>query len=253
VLAALAAVWAAFTPVPDVLFAADGRTFAVRGPDGRLALHHSGGDTFAIREWLAADADGRDVHDRGLGGGIACDPSGCIGKLADGRLVAYGLEPDAFEEDCRRAAIVIAARDDPPPDCQAMVIARALWRARGALTLRRDGSSFIMRSARSKNFDRPWSPAAVARAAASPATASPATASPATASPGTVSPAAVFPAVAPIAVPDLRATLPDTATKPDGDRAKSANEGAKSAFDRAKSRARSDDATPSEEELEMDE
>jgi competence protein ComEC len=64
------------------------------------------------------------VHDRGLGAGIGCDPSGCIAKLADGGLVAYGLEPDAFEEDCRRAAIVIAARDDPPPDCQAVVIAR---------------------------------------------------------------------------------------------------------------------------------
>jgi len=77
--------------------------------------HHSGGDTFAIREWLAADADGRDVHDRGLGGGIGCDPSGCIGKLADGGLVAYGLEPDAFEEDCRRPAIVIAAARNLPP------------------------------------------------------------------------------------------------------------------------------------------
>ena len=66
ILAALASVWAAFTPVPDVLVAADGRTFAVRGPDGRLAFHHSGGDTFAIREWLAADADGRDVSLMGL-------------------------------------------------------------------------------------------------------------------------------------------------------------------------------------------
>jgi hypothetical protein len=32
----------------------------VRGLDGRLTFHHSGGDTFAIRGWLAADADGRD-------------------------------------------------------------------------------------------------------------------------------------------------------------------------------------------------
>ena len=40
-----------------------------------------------------------------LGRGISCDPSGCIGKLADGGLVAYALEPDAFEDDCapRRA------------------------------------------------------------------------------------------------------------------------------------------------------
>ena len=61
-LALLAIVWAARTPVPDVLIAGDGRTFAVRGADGRLAFHHSGGDSFATREWLAADADGRDVQ-----------------------------------------------------------------------------------------------------------------------------------------------------------------------------------------------
>ena len=79
-----AVIWAGLAPAPDILVGADGRTFAVRAADGRLAFHHTGGDTFATREWLAADADGRDVHDPSLGNGIACDPSGCIGKLADG-------------------------------------------------------------------------------------------------------------------------------------------------------------------------
>jgi competence protein ComEC len=84
VLAVAASVfWAAFAPRPDVLIAG--------GIDGRLAVHHTGGDSFAVREWLAADADGRDVHDQSLGQGIACDASGCIGKLAGGGLVAYTL------------------------------------------------------------------------------------------------------------------------------------------------------------------
>jgi competence protein ComEC len=121
-----------------VLIAADGRSFAVRGADGRLALHHIGGDSFATREWLAADADGRDVHDRGLGQGIACDPSGCIAKLADGALMAYVLAPEAYEEDCRRAALVVATRGDPPADCRAKVIPRRLWRQRGALAPRQE-------------------------------------------------------------------------------------------------------------------
>jgi competence protein ComEC len=107
----LAIVFAARTPVPDILVAADGRTFAVRGADGKLAFHHAGGDTFAMREWLAANADGRDVKDRRLGEGIACDPSGCLGKLGDGRLVSYALAPDVFEEDCRRATVIVATRD----------------------------------------------------------------------------------------------------------------------------------------------
>jgi competence protein ComEC len=129
----------------------------VRGADGLLAFHHSGGDTFAIKEWLAADADARDYHDRKLGQGIACDAAGCIGKLADGALVAYDLKLDAFEEDCRHAVLIMTTRD-PPPDCAAQVIGRSLWRERGALALRRTGSGFAIDSARPPNFDRPWAP-----------------------------------------------------------------------------------------------
>jgi len=157
VLTVLVIIWAARAPVPDILVAGDGRTFAVRGADGRLAFHHAGGDAFAIHEWLAADSDGRDARDPGLGNGISCDPSGCIGKLVDGRLVAYALTPDAFEEDCRRATIIVATRD-APPDYAATVIGRSLWRARGALALRRDGAGFVIDSARPPNFDRPWAP-----------------------------------------------------------------------------------------------
>jgi competence protein ComEC len=156
-LAIIAVIWAARPPLPDVLISADGRTFAVRGAGGRLAFHHSGSDTFAIHEWLAADADGRDVRDPGLGAGIACDPSGCIGKLADGGLVSYALAPEAFEEDCRRTLLVVTTRD-APPGCAAPLIGRKVWRERGALALRRDGAGFVMEAARAEGFDRPWSP-----------------------------------------------------------------------------------------------
>ena len=47
-----AAIWAASTLRPDLLIAGDGRGFAVRGDDGRLAIHHTG-DNIAVREWLA--------------------------------------------------------------------------------------------------------------------------------------------------------------------------------------------------------
>ncbi len=155
----VAVIWITRSAAPDVLIDAEGRSFAVRGADGRLAFHHAGGDTFAIREWLAADADGRDVHDRGLGQGIACDASGCIGRLADGAVVAYALEPDAFEDDCRRATLIFAVHDDPPPGCAAQVIGRHIWYDRGALALRRTATGFAVDSARPKNFDRPWAPA----------------------------------------------------------------------------------------------
>jgi competence protein ComEC len=158
-LAAVAVAWAINVPVPDVLVANDGRTFAVRGADGRLAFRHIGGDTFAMREWLAADADGRDVKDHALGQGIVCDASGCVGRLADGARVAYALTADAFEDDCREAVLVVAARVPPPPGCAAAVISRDTWRARGALALRRTPAGFAIESVRAGNFDRPWSPA----------------------------------------------------------------------------------------------
>jgi competence protein ComEC len=71
---AIAVVWAIRVPVPDVLVANDGRSIALRGADGRLAVHHMGGDTFAIREWLAADADGRDVKGPRTGAGDRMRP-----------------------------------------------------------------------------------------------------------------------------------------------------------------------------------
>jgi competence protein ComEC len=108
-------------------------------------------------------------------GGIACDPSGCVGKFADGAMVSYVLTPEAYAEDCARAALVVASRGAPPENCRATVIGRALWRQRGALVLRRNGlgldADFVIDSARPRNFDRPWAPAApAAREAATSAT-----------------------------------------------------------------------------------
>jgi hypothetical protein len=158
-----AAIWAASTLRPDVLIAGDGRGFAVRGNNGRLAIHHTG-DNFAVREWLAADADGRDVHDQSLGQGIACDPLGCIGKLPGGGLVAYALSPEAFEDDCSCATLLIASRGDPPADCKATAIDHALWRQRGALVLRRRGKRFRHRVGAAEEFR----PAVVAGSCAAP-------------------------------------------------------------------------------------
>ena len=154
-----AALWAVTTPRPDLLVSADGETVALRGGGGRLAVLHVGRDDYAVEDWLAADADGRDVHDRTLGQGIGCDASGCVGKLAGGAIVAYALEPDAFEDDCARATLILAVHDDAPPGCAAQVIGREMWNDRGALALRRTAAGFVIDSARPQNFDRPWAPA----------------------------------------------------------------------------------------------
>ncbi len=124
------------TPLPDVLIASDGQAVAVRGADGRLTVHRTARDAFAVREWLAADGDARLPADQALGQGFRCDPSGCIARLADGRLVSQVIAPDAFEEDCKRAAVVVTSRE-APPDCSALAIDRKTIRANGAMALRR--------------------------------------------------------------------------------------------------------------------
>lgn len=155
---ALAVFWIAVTPVPDVLVGASGDVVAVRGAAGRLSIVKTGSDSFSIHEWLAADADARSPKDKALGEGITCDEAGCIGRLADGSLVAHVRSIEAFEEDCRRAVLVVTARD-APPGCAALVVDRKVWRRSGAVALRRLGEGFELIAARPDGYDRPWAKA----------------------------------------------------------------------------------------------
>ena len=155
VLAVGAALWVLAWPRPDLIVAGDGQAAAMRGRDGKLALLHNSRDTFAIKEWLMADGDGRDPKDERLRDGVACDPAGCIGKLADGRLVSFALPAEAFAEDCARAAVVVSAHQ-APGDCHALLIDRPVWREQGAVALRWTGDRFDLSAARPPGYERPW-------------------------------------------------------------------------------------------------
>jgi competence protein ComEC len=155
VLAVVASLWAVLTPRPDVLVASDGQAAAVPGIDGRLSLLHSGRDTFAFKEWLAADGDTRDAKDTSLHDGVRCDAVGCIGKLKDGRLVSIALSAEAFAEDCARAAVVVSPRQ-APGDCGALLVDRRAWRANGAIGLRLVGGRFEQTVARPPGYERLW-------------------------------------------------------------------------------------------------
>lgn len=158
-LAIVASLWALSVPRPDVLVSGDGQAAAVRGADGRLAFLHSGRDTFAVKEWLAADGDARQPKHPSLRDGVRCDAIGCTAKLADGRVVAFALSVEAFEEDCARAAAVISPRQSPLEGlgaCKALLIDRPAWRAHGATALYRSGDRFEQRVSHPPGTDRPW-------------------------------------------------------------------------------------------------
>ncbi len=163
---ALAVLLAARTPLPDALVAGDGQSFAVRGSERRLAVLRLGSDSFAARAWLAADGDARTVSDATLRDGLTCDEVGCIARLGDGTLVSMAFSAEAFDEDCRRAVLVLSPREAPPA-CAATVIDRKSWRRAGAFSIRRVGDGFAIQVSRPAGTDRPW-----ARAAPDPTTTS---------------------------------------------------------------------------------
>jgi competence protein ComEC len=158
VMGAIAAAWVWLSPQPDIYIAADGKAAAVRNTGGRLSILHGGRDAFTIREWLAADADPRKPGDKSLAQGVRCDELGCVGRLADGRLVALPLTPDAFFEDCVRALVVVSSHD-APGECSALLLDRKVWRERGAMALRVTNGEVELQAARPAGYDRPWAPA----------------------------------------------------------------------------------------------
>jgi competence protein ComEC len=141
---------------PDVLVSAAGEVVALRGGDGRLSVLKSGNnDALAVGDWLNADGDARPAADRALAQGFACDPDGCVGRLADGAIVAVARSPGALPDDCSRAAVLVTPRP-PPPGCAAMVIDRRALRGTGAVALFRRDGNFEVVAARPDGLDRPW-------------------------------------------------------------------------------------------------
>jgi competence protein ComEC len=155
VLIAIGGFAAAVTPQPDVLVSASGDAVAVRTAAGNFSAIRFGSDSFAVRDWLAGDADGRTQNDATLKNGFACDANGCIARLAGGSLVAVARTPQALAEDCERASLIVTPRE-PPPGCAATVINRKALRSDGATALYRNGTLWRIERSYPTGFDRPW-------------------------------------------------------------------------------------------------
>ena len=156
-LAALGIIGALEGPRYDAIIAPSGDLVAVRGADARLGVVGKRFNAFTVEQWLAADGDDRDssaARDRRS----LCDQDACIAGLRNGRLLSEVTAPPAFEEDCRRAAVVVSALA-APADCAAQVFDRSRLALTGAVGLTWDGSRFLVAADRSMLEDRPWSPA----------------------------------------------------------------------------------------------
>lgn len=136
----LAIVWSLAVKPPDILISAEGRNVAVRGGDGRLRLISTGKDSFTVREWLAADGDVRGPTDPTLAEGVSCDDAGCVVKASGGGIVALTRHPEALQDDCARAELIVT-RWQAPEGCLAHVIDQNRLRREGALALWRTPNS----------------------------------------------------------------------------------------------------------------
>lgn len=149
---------AASAPAPAVVVAADGRSAMVRQKDGRLALVGASPGPFVLDQWLRADGDPRAADDPTVRQGPRCDPSGCVALLADGRALAIVLKHGAFEEDCRRAIIVVAPIPAPAWCRPDMLFDEPYLARSGALALRPSGVRLDIQASRSALSVRPWHP-----------------------------------------------------------------------------------------------
>ena len=75
-----------------------------------------------------------------------------------GGFVALATHPDALEDDCERAMLIVTAQS-APQGCAASVIDGERLRRHGVLMLRRTGNSFAVDAVKPNGIDRPWSPA----------------------------------------------------------------------------------------------
>jgi competence protein ComEC len=146
---------------PDILIAAEGHSVAVRAADGRLRFMQTKKDEFALKAWLAADADARMPGDPSLTQGVRCDDSGCAVQLADGRFVTIAQRADAFADDCVKAVLIVTARQ-APPQCKARIISHERLRETGSLALSERHGVFARAAVRPAGTSRPWARNALA-------------------------------------------------------------------------------------------
>ncbi|MXQ10942.1 hypothetical protein GR328_05655 [Microvirga makkahensis] len=148
----------AFAAAPqryDIYVDRDGAGAAIRAARGDLTLvgKPSG---FVIEQWLRADGDGRGAGDASLRQAARCDRLGCVVEAGAQRAVAFVREFAGFEEDCRRAAIVVT-RLEAPASCEApVVLDRRALAERGATAIGLGGEAAEIRSVRKGREVVPW-------------------------------------------------------------------------------------------------
>jgi competence protein ComEC len=155
---------------PDIFVDREAKTVAIRDAKGALQAPKSRRAFYALGQWLKSDGDDRTPKDASAGIGWQCDAYSCL-TMVKRRLVSFILKPDAIQEDCGRAAIIIAPMDirQPCPAVKIILDRGHLWE-KGAATITVTDKGLAMRTALESRGVRPWAPPRVLRAVIPPDT-----------------------------------------------------------------------------------
>jgi competence protein ComEC len=142
---------------PDVLVDREGATAAIRSESGNLIFPPATAAGYSVDNWLLADGDGRDAADASDESAFRCDLLGCIG-VVKGKTVALIRRPDALEEDCRLADIVIAPFTVRKCRAARVIVDRRALKSEGAHALYLEGLSIRTETVAASRGRRPWVP-----------------------------------------------------------------------------------------------
>jgi competence protein ComEC len=156
VLAGMASV--AMPSLPDVLIDADAKVVGVRMPDGGLAFSPTRAAKFEQARWLqqAGMRKAAPWPARADTNAMRCDGAGCVFAV-NGRMVALMQRPDAAEDDCRRADVIVSLVPlrGACPRPVAVVDRFDLWRD-GAHAIWLEPDAVRVVSVNGLRGDRPW-------------------------------------------------------------------------------------------------
>jgi competence protein ComEC len=143
---------------PDILVAPDGQAVAVRDSSGALRVSGSRAGSYTIEQFFDEES-GPPAAAAELREGVRCDPLACLLGARGGIAVAHVLDPAAFPEDCRRAAVIVTPLT-APTDCWAtMIVDAAALAALGAHAVHIDdveGRPAFRVTTEQSAFPRPW-------------------------------------------------------------------------------------------------
>ncbi len=143
---------------PDIYIDREAKVVAVRDKDGKLQAPKSRRASYTLAQWLKTDGDSRKPKEASDGVGWQCDAYSCL-SMVKGRLLSFIAKPDAIQEDCRHAAILVAPMDIrvPCPAPKIILDRGALWE-RGAAAITILSSGMVVETASQERGVRPWAP-----------------------------------------------------------------------------------------------